>query len=205
MKHKHILILSISILTLTSTLCACSASREIETDGITDDVTETQAVSETEDAEKAQEKTDQALLYELAADFLPEENIEPDPNWQQKIDPEIYTSTVYENGKYLVSLSRHSLSDQLQRDLSGQFAEQTGYYPQRLHALSALYERYGDRFADRYIENRADIIYQGSFTSSFILYASAQEIEKYARSPEVLGIYVFVNAELKALEELKNH
>ena len=195
MKANILLSLLLCTLILTA-FCACSPPAKSETDRLTDEATESQDTPEDNDAEQAQEKADQALLYELAADFLPEETIESDPNWQQKIAPEIYASEIHENGKYAVYLSRKALPHNAEGKLYVKFSKQTGYFTEAMYARAAVGQRYFDRFAERYIENASDVIYQSHLTGSIILYASAEEIEKYARSYEVLNISVFVNEEV---------
>ena len=141
-------------------------------------------------------EADTALLYRLADEFLPEENTAPDPEWEQKIAPDIYTADVDENGKYKVHIFRSSLSQNAAGKLYVAFQKQTGYFIDVAYARDAVRQRYFDRFAGRYIDDPADVIYENSLTGSIILYATDEDLEKYARSQEVLSIHPHINIKL---------
>lgn len=54
-----------------------------------------------------------------------------------------------------------------------------------------LYSATNNKFLEDKIENVDDILYQGSYHSDFILYATDAEIEKYAKCPTVISIGAF--------------
>jgi len=63
-------------------------------------------------------------------------------------------------------------------------------------ATKDLYVASNAQFLANNIDNEDDIIYQGKYTSSFILYATDEEIEKYAKCSDVEAILPFVDYEV---------
>lgn len=63
-------------------------------------------------------------------------------------------------------------------------------------ATKDLYVASNAQFLANNIDNEDDIIYQGKYTSSFILYATDEEIEKYAKCSDVELILPFVDYEV---------
>ena len=67
------------------------------------------------------------------------------------------------------------------------------YIMAKRSATKDLYIASNESFLEDNIENEEDIVYQGKYTSSFILYATDEEIEKYAKCADVESISPFYN------------
>lgn len=65
------------------------------------------------------------------------------------------------------------------------------YIMAKRSATKDLYVASNESFLEDNIENEEDVVYQGKYTSSFILYATDEEIEKYAKCEDVQLIVPF--------------
>lgn len=125
---------------------------------------------------------------------------ENEARYESEIVPVITTRVVAELGKTA------AYSTQEQFELTGERIsavdmalsdDYNEYIMAKRAATKDLYVASNTEFFEDNIDNEDDIVYQGKFTSSFILYATDKEIEKYAKCDDVELISPFYDDEFE--------
>lgn len=181
MKCKQLLALGMSALMLTSLLCACQATAE-DTERQNEEQSKTSA---TEREEKSWE--------EIFTGLLPSLDTSEDPDWQAKIllseeGTSVLDGEIHKNGKYAVVLNMKGVSQQIREEVIKERLRFDGYEMSPGQSAVQCGKEYQKRFTELYVEDSEDILSASFATNSLILYASEQEIRKYAKSNEVLSI-----------------
>ena len=175
MKSKKLLPLVISTLMLLSLLCSCQAPAK-------DSEHESQWETQTPETEKSY-----ASLEELVNSFLPEINTGESAQWEGKISDDIYTGTVHDNGKYLVCLRLIEPPRSIVPQLCEARYQFDGVRMTEAEGWMIYQAAFLDRFIDLYVKNPQDIVI-GNHYATFILYASKDEIESFAKCSRVTHI-----------------
>ena len=125
---------------------------------------------------------------------------EDEARYEAEIVPAVTAKVVAELGE------KEAYSIQRQLELTGEKIsavdialsdDYNEYIMAKRMAAKDLYVESNSVFLEDNIDNEDDIIYQGQYTSSFILYATDAEIEKYAKAKDVVRIEAFYNYEVK--------
>lgn len=124
---------------------------------------------------------------ELLNSFLPEINTEESIQWEGKISDDVYTGTIHDNGKYLVCLRLIEPPRSIVPQLCEARYQFDGVRMTEAEGWMIYQAAFLDRFIDLYVKNPQDIVI-GNHYATFILYASKDEIESFAKCSRVTHI-----------------
>ena len=177
------------VLAFSTLFCACEAQVEGSESGST-----TETAIETESFKNQYESWE-----EYAATLIPPLDSSDDPDWEAKIhysiDPTIAEEVfpplavldgkIYENGKYLIQLFLADPAFDLVYKLALTRTDIDPFGPQEGAALRDAEKlidlTYNHWFLEKYVSNMQDICYNYKLSGHLILYASAEDIERYAK------------------------
>ena len=187
--HKYqilkILLVSLGCLLILFSFSACQSPEPPDT-GETDTETETKG-TETQETEN--------LYPDLPIEaFLPENDLLPDPEWEQKILSPPDEENRLDNGKFFVILRRKKVSEDKIYEFFRE-AKRLGSDMSYAECKTLLSESLLQRFRDNYIINPSDILTIGISLGSIWAFADEADIIRYAKCKDIISVEILAKEE----------